>query len=901
MNSRREALSQGGPVRKFGYRLLLALTRTSYRHPWVVLLLGLVLCLTSVAAAVNQLSVRADISSLLPAADPARDLDKAMQAEFPGGGDLVVVVHGGRISEREEFVESFSARLRQHPSIYADVFARMDLEFFRRRLLYYLTVADLRLLVKNLEPAVKWMSRPSLNALPSSGQGAANKTVLQVVERIARDYQETLDSRGEKPYESLWKSAVMEKAPTPELKQRLVQLLGPGRYLYNTSPYSEDHVILIRPAADVAFALKHLRGEIARVTAGYHVLEVGVTGVPALAQDEMNHASTAARRSLLISGVLVAFLFAISFASRWRAWIMAACLLIGLGWTAGYLAWTLGSLQLLGLVAVPLVAALGAGFGIHIMYGYEDQRARVPHPLEAMEICMQRAGMHVFAAALITSVAFATVALTGSQALTDFAVLATGGVMLCFLAMVTVLPAWLFLQERYGRRVRYRPGWSIWLKSHEVYWLERPGLTLALGTLFTVICLFYLRYLQFDHNLLNLQHRGIQMERAEGRLLAEQANVLPAQSLAVTVEEARQKSAAFSRLGSVGKVESPVSLLPENAEMKSPLIRQVARLAAQLRVPSQPTMGAVAMQTNLAAAKSTLKRMGAAPAARAVLDVLTYAEETAYQAGPGPVVDSVQLYFGNLKADVEGALSLLRRQSPRPVTIDQLPKPLRLRSVGRTGKILVQVYPKESPWDYAARQHFVEQVKQVDPGVTGLPVQLEHVTEVLLQALKESAALAGLTIFLALLVYFGSLWKTMLVFIPQALGLIWMMGMMVMFEVSFNPVNFLALPIIMAVGGVLGLHIVQRLSQDPKGGVLRHPIGAAMALSGLTGMAMFGSLMTADHQGIRSLGFVLTVGVATNLVSTLVAMPALTRILARRWGPFFFEKALEAKRPMQLA
>ena len=57
-----------------------------------------------------------------------------------------------------------------------------------------------------------------------------------------------------------------------------------------------------------------------------------------------------------------------------------------------------------------------------------------------------------------------------------------------------------------------------------------------------------------------------------------------------------------------------------------------------------------------------------------------------------------------------------------------------------------------------------------------------------------------------------------------------------------------------------------------------------MLVSGLTTIAGFGSLIPAKHQGIASLGIVMSAGVATCMIAALTFLPALLNMLtARGW------------------
>ena len=56
----------------------------------------------------------------------------------------------------------------------------------------------------------------------------------------------------------------------------------------------------------------------------------------------------------------------------------------------------------------------------------------------------------------------------------------------------------------------------------------------------------------------------------------------------------------------------------------------------------------------------------------------------------------------------------------------------------------------------------------------------------------------------------------------------------------------------------------------------------AVALSGVSTMVGFGSLMIARHQGIYSLGLLLTLGSACGLFASLAVLPVILRLITKR-------------------
>src|SRR6185437_3689190 len=108
--------------------------------------------------------------------------------------------------------------------------------------------------------------------------------------------------------------------------------------------------------------------------------------------------------------------------------------------------------------------------------------------------------------------------------------------------------------------------------------------------------------------------------------------------------------------------------------------------------------------------------------------------------------------------------------------------------------------------------------------------------------------------------HFRSLLCVVLAMLPVAIGSLWRVGIMGLADVSFNLANILTLPLVIGIGVTNGIHILNRFAEEQNPGILAKSTGKAVLVSGLTALTGFGSLILARHQGIQSLGFVMSVG-----------------------------------------
>jgi predicted RND superfamily exporter protein len=180
-------------------------------------------------------------------------------------------------------------------------------------------------------------------------------------------------------------------------------------------------------------------------------------------------------------------------------------------------------------------------------------------------------------------------------------------------------------------------------------------------------------------------------------------------------------------------------------------------------------------------------------------------------------------------------------------------------------------------WEKEAQEEFVQQLRQVDPDVTGNPV----IGYESIKAMKEGYIEGGVYAFLAILVVtFLTLRRvgdTLLAILPLGLGVVWTAGLMWIFNLQFNLANLVAVPLIIGIGVENGIHLVHRYREEGIGGpaLVAGSTGQAVALFSLTTMIGFGSLMVARYYGIFSMGLLLTIAVGSVLVASLTVLPLL--------------------------
>jgi hypothetical protein len=262
---------------------------------------------------------------------------------------------------------------------------------------------------------------------------------------------------------------------------------------------------------------------------------------------------------------------------------------------------------------------------------------------------------------------------------------------------------------------------------------------------------------------------------------------------------------------------------------------------------------------------------------------------------PARVGNQLGRFQRALLGDVKDTFVAIRNQdSSGPMGIEDLPPALRARFVSGSEELhLIQVYPRRNVWQRENQEEFVGELRRnLDPGksgypmITGAPVQLLEYTALLKDSYVEAAWYALGAIAILVFVHFRSLTCVILALLPVGLGTLWMVGLMGVFDIPFNPANIMTLPLVIGIGVTSGIHILNRFFEAGTASVLDKSTGKAVLISAVTTVVGFGSLAFAQHQGIASLGQIMAVGTTTCMIAALTALPALLRLMGMRgWHP----------------
>jgi predicted RND superfamily exporter protein len=90
------------------------------------------------------------------------------------------------------------------------------------------------------------------------------------------------------------------------------------------------------------------------------------------------------------------------------------------------------------------------------------------------------------------------------------------------------------------------------------------------------------------------------------------------------------------------------------------------------------------------------------------------------------------------------------------------------------------------------------------------------------------------------------------------------------------------MPILVGYGVAGGVHVIHRYRESQSTAHVGVTVSSAVALSFLTTIVGFGSLASAQHRGIASLGIVTSLGCFTILIASIVLLPCILSLFSSR-------------------
>jgi hopanoid biosynthesis associated RND transporter like protein HpnN len=841
------------------------------RRPWLVVLVAAALTASAFLYTAKHIAIDSDSARLIAPDVSWRQRERAFDAAFPRQANLIAVVVDGSTPElAEQATAALAQRLSDQTGLFRAVWRPDGGPFFDRAGLLFESTTALGQTMQRLIAAQPLLG--SLAADPSL------RGLMHALDLVLEGMQQ-------------------DRAPPDELAQPLSQLAAAiESILAGQTPAFSWHTlftarspdprelrrfVLVQPILDYSALQPGARASAAIRAAAHELgldadprLRVRQTGPVPLADEEF--ATLADGAALNAAIMLCAVVVLLWLALRSFRLIVAIMLSLGAGLilTTAFGLFVFGTFNLISIAFAVLFVGLGVDFGIQLCVCYRAKR----HVHDDLQLALHDAGGEVggglaLAAASI-AVGFYAFLPTEYRGVSELGVIAGTGMLVAFLASISLLPALVALLRPPGEpaAVGYAalgPLDGLLLRYRRAVWVA-AGVVAAAS-------LALLPWLQFDFNPLHL--RSAKVESMATLLdLMHDPQTTP-NTLEVLTPSVAAASALARRLEQLPEVDHALTLasfVPEQQPEKLALIEDAALLLQPVLDPGE-TLPPPGDEDTVRAMEHTaegLERGAAAHPGSTLAPVLARLGKALRTLAQGTPAMREQARAMLIPGLVTTLAQLRAAMQAGPVTLATLPDELRREWVAADGRARIEVFPKGDANDNETLRRFVAAVRAVAPEATGAPVSIQEWSHAIVRAFLQAGvwALLAITALLAFTLRRAS--DVLLTLAPLLLSGLATLGICAATGFALNFENIIALPLLFGIGVAFNIYFVLAWRAG-KRELLQSSLTRAVIFSALTTGTAFGSLWLSHHPGTASMGKLLALSLACTLVAALLFLPAL--------------------------
>lgn len=859
-------------------KLLLLWTRFVVQN--VKLVWAAILIITALALfySVQNFSINSNTEDLIRQDTAWKKIHTEWVDAFPHMTHITfVVLTGESVAKVNAVSRELESILNENDEYFENVFAPNNLEFLDKHAFLYLQQDELDDLITQLAEA-----QPLLTALKVDPnlRGIFNLLI------------EALDSK-EALAESFEKIADVLATTAEKLNQGIEQpitwrdQLVAGNVEDAASYYN---IIFVKGKANFedrlpnALILSSIRESIEKL--GQPQLDqvtIRLTGQTPLDHGEISSAIESAQLAGTIAMVLL--IIVLIFGVRSLRVIVATYLsmLIGLIWTTAYALLSVGQFNTISIIFLVMFIGLGVDFAIHLCLRYQESLAHYKK-IQAIEFTSSDIGSAITLCAISSAMGFLAFVPTEYTGLAELGIISGGGMFIALVVSLTLIPAFFTLVDKQPLPLRPQPG----IAQFSANISQHRGPIIVITLIITLIAAFIAKDAYFDYSTLALKDQDSEAMQTFYELQENKA--VTAFSISYVAENTRDAKNIKKRLQDlevVSEVITSEDYLPTNQTEKlitledADLVLGSTFYAATNKEPfsqenrlllSQKLIESIDLTLSLhnqnESVLLSLKRL------REQLSNLIVSEEA-----PNRLLLYDRLVIGDMEKQLDWLQQALKVTE---LALSDLPPELYSRLFSDDGRQLVSILPVGDISSLQVLEKFVNQVTAVTGKATGRPIAELGIGEIVLSSFKDAVLYAILAIALVLVISLRSITDTILVFIPLFLTTVLTLATSVLTDLPLNMANVIVVPLIFGLGVDNGIHVVKRYHQSQNlHDLITSSTPRAVLLSTLTTLGTFGALSFSSHQGIFSIGILLTCALSYQLILTLIVLPALLSFFSR--------------------
>ncbi len=847
------------------------------RFAWLVLTLGLIVAASAIVYSVRHFAINTDVAKLIsPDLDwRLREID--FEKTFPGRNDLILAVVEAQTPEMaREAGDALEKKLLPQTDKFIWVKRPTGGPFFDNNGLLFLPTADVAKQTAQLvsgapifdilvdDPSIRGLTGVLEFGLGGAVRGRYTRdSMARPLNMVAETVEKVLANQ---PVWFSWEG-LSSSDPLTDAQKRTLLTIRPVLDFKALEPGGAATDAIRKAATDLNLA-------------GLYGARVRLTGPVPIANEEFATVKDGAVENGIATVLIVLFILWCALKSPKIIIAVFVTLIIGLAITTAVALMLVGAFNLISIAFFVLFVGLGVDFGIQYSVRYRAERfaaEKVKGASDTLRTALVKAGEYsavpLTLAAVATACGFLSFLPTDYKGVSELGKIAGAGMIIAFVAAVTVLPALLQLLNPPGEAeslgYKFLAPVDDFLERHRI-----AVVVLTLGTAIVGLPLLY--FLHFDFNPINLRSPKVESIATYLDLRRDpDTGTNAVEILAPTPTVAREIQARLIKLPEVSRVVSLDTFVPEDQQTKLGIIKRAAVGLSGVLKPAAP--GTPPTDTdNVAALKgsvTSLRKMAGndngsgADAERRLANAL----EKLAQADK-PLRDKAEATFiVPLKVELDKVRNLFKAKA---ISVKTLPAVLVGDWTTSDGKTRVEALPKGDPNDNDTLRKFANAVLKVQPDAIGGPISILKSGDTIVKAFIHAGLWALLSISILLLIVLKRVGDVLLTLVPLILAGVLTLEICVLIGLPMNFANIIALPVLLGIGVAFKIYYVTawRAGQT---NLLQSPLTRAIFFSAMTTATAFGSLWLSSHPGTSSMGKLLALSLVTTMAAAVLFQPAL--------------------------
>lgn len=497
-----------------------------------------------------------------------------------------------------------------------------------------------------------------------------------------------------------------------------------------------------------------------------------------------------------------------------------------------FCSWFFDGLNVVTSFLFAIIFGLGVDVGIHLITRYFQDRRRGIDLNEIHRTLVKKTGKSCAIGILTTVASFYILTINDFRGFSEFGWIAGHGLVIALLSYLIIFPSIILFFDRHS---------LFWIKSDETKahdskrkWVPFAKPILAVFVLLLALSAIDLRGLQFEWDFSKLQLKLDHREKQKALLLETSGRVnSPAAYLLSSEVEARklrkilrERQAKDTETPTIQFFRSFYDMVPFDQDEKMAVLGQIRHMLEDDALNS---------------AKDDEKKM-----IEEFKDSIGKTKKLSVDKVPQEIYELFWGNTGDRSASIAYAMPLAHLQ------------------LGN-GNIAREFY------------HDVHRIDTLGKSFYALSdaMVFAEVLQTLFRDSQKAILFALLVIALMIAVDLRNLKRTVLVIGALLCGLLWMLGLMALFDLKLNFYNMIIIPAMIGMGVDNSVHVLHRFLEEKRENMI-HTLktsGGAALMASFTTMLGYAGLCVTRHPGLESIGWMALVGMGTCLVASLCLLP----------------------------